>query len=144
MHVEFWHWGVLGFLLLAAEMLLPTGFFLIWIGGAALLVGGIAWLAPAVGWQAQLLLFGVLSVLSFVLWKRIHPANLPSDQPNLNRRGQSYVGRDFTLGEPIVNGVGRLRVDDSQWRITGPDAAAGARVRVVGADGAILRVELTD
>jgi hypothetical protein len=38
-----------------------------------------------------------------------------SDQPKLNRRGEQYVGRTFTLEEPIVNGHGKIRVDDSTW-----------------------------
>jgi hypothetical protein len=142
MEIAFWHWWVLGFGLLVAEMLLPTGFVLIWIGAAALIVGGLAWLIPAMNWQAEAVLFGVLSVLSFVLWKRFHKADLGSDQPALNRRGHSYVGRSFTLEAPIVNGVGKLRVDDSQWRIAGPDAPAGSKVRVVQVDGATLGVEL--
>lgn len=144
MDIAFWHWWILGLGLLVAEMLLPTGFVLIWIGAAALIVGGLAWLIPALSWQAEAVLFGVLSVLSFVLWKRFHRVSLASDQPALNRRGESYVGRVFTLSEPIVNGIGKLRVDDSQWRIAGPDAAAGSRVRVVEADGATLKVERTD
>jgi membrane protein implicated in regulation of membrane protease activity len=141
MSIEFWHWGVLGFVLLAAEMFLPTGFVLIWIGSAALIVGGLSWLWPALSWQGQLVLFGVLSIVSFFVWRRMRPANLASDQPTLNRRGHSYVGRTFTLGAPIVNGVGKLHVDDSQWRITGADAEAGAQVRVVSADGNTLKVE---
>ena len=141
MSIEFWHWGVLGFLLLVAEMFLPTGFVLIWIGASALSVGALAWLLPALSWQWQLVLFGVLSVASVLAWKRFHTANPASDQPSLNRRGHSYVGRTFTLGAPIVNGVGTLHVDDSQWRITGPDAEAGAQVRVVAADGNTLKVE---
>lgn len=141
MLIEFWHWWVLGFGLLGAEMILPTGFFLIWIGVAALLVGGLAWIIPALSWELQLLLFGSLSVASFFVWRRYRPATLASDQPTLNRRGHSYVGRTFTLGTPIINGVGKLHVDDSQWRITGPDAETGAQVRVVAADGNTLKVE---
>lgn len=141
--LEFWHWWVLGFVLLGAEMVLPTGFFLLWIGVAAMLVGALAWLMPALSWQAQAILFGALSLASFFAWRRLRPAMVDSDQPTLNRRGHSYVGRTFTLTAPIVNRVGKLHVDDSQWRITGPDAPAGAQVRVVAADGNTLKVELS-
>lgn len=141
--LEFWHWWVLGFVLLGAEMILPTGFFLLWIGLSALLVGGLAWLMPGVSWQAELVLFGVLSLASFFVWRRFR-THAVSDQPTLNRRGHSYVGRTFTLGTPIVNGVGKLVVDDSQWRITGPDAAAGSQVRVVAVDGTTLQVQLSE
>lgn len=141
MDVLYWHWWVLGLLLLVAEMLLPTGFFLIWIGAAAILVGAVSWLVPALSWEVEMVMFGVLSVASFFTWKRLRPVNLDSDQPTLNRRGHSYVGRTFTLTAPIVNGVGKLHVDDSQWRVSGADAEAGAQVRVVAVDGATLKVE---
>lgn len=141
MEIAFWHWWALGFALLIAEMLLPTGFVLLFIGAAAMLVGGIAWLVPGLSWQAELVLFGLSSLAAFFLWKRFRPVEVPSDQPTLNRRGASYVNRTFTLEEPIVNGVGKLRVDDSQWRISGPDAPAGAQVRVTAADGSTLQVE---
>jgi hypothetical protein len=141
MEILYWHWWVLGLLLLVVEMLSPTGFFLLWIGAAAVLVGALAWLAPALGWEVEVMLFGVLSVASFFAWKRLRPVPTPSDQPALNRRGQSYVGRTFTLTAPIVNGVGKLHVDDSQWRISGPDAGAGTQVKVVAVDGATLKVD---
>lgn len=141
MEILFWHWFVLGLVLLIAEVLLPTGFFLIWVGAAALIVGALAWTVPALGWEVQLLLFGVMSVTSFFVWRRFSPGNPQSDQPALNRRGHSYVGRTFTLTVPIVNGFGTLHVDDSQWRISGADVAAGTQVKVVAVDGATLKVE---
>ena len=142
MTLLFWHWFVVGLALLVAEVLLGTGYFLIFVAAAALIVGVLAWLMPGlVGWQAQVVLFGVLSVASFFVWRRFSPGNPASDQPALNRRGQSYVGRTFTLSAPIVNGVGKLHVDDSQWRISGADADAGTQVKVVAVDGATLRVE---
>jgi len=141
MEILYWHWWVLGLVLLVAEMLSPTGFFLLWIGAAAILVGAVSWLVPALGWEVQVVMFGVLSVASFFVWRRFRPALAASDQPSLNRRGHSYVGRTFTLNAPIVNGVGTLHVDDSQWRISGADVPAGTQVRVISADGATLRVE---
>ena len=141
MDILYWHWWVLGLVLVVAEMLSPTGFFLLWIGAAAILVGAVAWFAPTLGWEVEALLFGVLSVGSFLAWKHYRHQVTPSDQPTLNRRGHSYVGRTFTLSAPIVNGVGTLHVDDSQWRISGADAAAGMQVKVVAVDGATLKVE---
>lgn len=141
MEILYWHWWILGLVLLGAEMLLPTGFFLLWIGAAAILVGAASWLVPSLGWEIQVVMFGVLSLASFFVWKRFRPAQGMNDQPSLNRRGHSYVGRTFTLTSPIVNGIGTLHVDDSQWRISGADVPAGTQVRVIAADGATLRVE---
>lgn len=136
----YWHWWVIGLLLLVAEMFLPTGFVLLWIGVSAILVGGVVWLLP-IGFTAQMTLFGGLSLFSFFFWKRFRHPPATADARLLNRRGESYIGRSFTLAEPIVNGVGKLRVDDSQWRVAGPDVPAGTRVRVTRADGATLHVE---
>lgn len=142
MSMLYWHWLVIGLGLLVTEMLLPTGFVLLFVSTAALLTGAVTWLfSPSL--QAQLLIFSTLVLAGFFAWRRLRPAQAQNPQPTLNRRSESYVGRVFTLDTPIVNGVGKLRVDDSQWRVAGPDLPAGSQVRVVRAEGATLRVEPT-
>jgi membrane protein implicated in regulation of membrane protease activity len=44
------------------------------------------------------------------------------------------------LEKPIIDGSGTVRIDDTIWRVAGPDAPAGSRVKVVHADGASLTV----
>ncbi|MES0875206.1 NfeD family protein [Sinimarinibacterium thermocellulolyticum] len=144
MTIEFWHWLALGFGLLALEMFLPTGFILLWLGVGAITVGGIAWIVPGMGWAVEFVLWGALSVIAVLAWRKFKPLSFESERPTLNRRGHAYVGRTFTLGEPMVNGVGKLRIDDSQWRIVGSDAPAGTRVRVVEVEGTTLKVEKLD
>lgn len=142
--LDFWHWWILGVVLVVLEIFAPGAFFL-WMGIAAGVVGAVLLLAPDLGWEYQLLLFAVLSVVSILVWRtyfRRHP--IETDQPALNRRGEQYIGRVFTLDEPIVNGLGKLRVDDTTWKISGSDRPAGSRVSVVGVDGTILRVESGD
>ena len=81
----------------------------------------------------------MISVVAWRAYQRGHPTI--SDQPTLNRRGHHYLGRTFTLDEPIVEGRGKIRVDDSTWRIEGEDMAVGTRIKVVAVDGVILKVE---
>ena len=137
----YWHWWLAGLVLMTLEAFLPGAVFL-WMGISAFAVGLLAWIVPAMGWQVEAVLFGALSIISFFLYRKYKPAPV-SDKPTLNRRGDSYIGRVFTLHEPIVNGVGKLHVDDSQWRIYGADAAAGSQVRVIAVDGTTLKVEQT-
>ena len=59
----------------------------------------------------------------------------------LNRRTDALVGRVFTLEKPIVDGIGTVRIDDTVWRVRGPECPAGSRVKVVRSDGASLTVE---
>jgi membrane protein implicated in regulation of membrane protease activity len=139
--VTYWHWWVLGIAFVVLEIFSP-GVFLLWLGIAAGAVGLVMLALPELAWTWQMLLFALLSLASIALGRayfRRHP--IASDQPNLNRRGQQYVGRVFTLDAPMVNGVGKIRVDDSTWKIHGADRPAGARIRVVGVDGVILQVE---
>jgi membrane protein implicated in regulation of membrane protease activity len=140
-NVVFWHWWILAGVLLILELTSPVFFFL-WLGFAAAAVGFILLLIPGLGLEIQLVMFGVLSVVAVVAWRRYREVHPPkSDQPLLNQRGQQYKGRVFTLDEPIVNGVGKVEVDDSTWRVKGPDLPAGQRVRVTGVDGVVFVVE---
>jgi membrane protein implicated in regulation of membrane protease activity len=140
-HVDHWSWWILAIALLVLEAFAPGTFFL-WMGIAAGVVGVLLLLMPGMGWEYQIVVFATLSVASIVIWRqyfRKHPVQ--TDQPALNRRGQQYVGRTFTLSEPIVNGLGKIHVDDTTWRIRGNDCEAGSRIKVVGVDGVLLKVE---
>lgn len=136
----YWNWWVLGVALMAVEALLP-GFFFLWMGVAALLVGLVLTMLPDMEWTWQVLLFAVLSVGSIVAWQirlRRHPTQ--SADPLLNRRGHQYVGRVFTLDAPVVNGHGKIRVDDSTWKVVvDRDCPAGTRLRIVGVNGVVLQ-----
>jgi membrane protein implicated in regulation of membrane protease activity len=135
-----WAWIIAGAILLAFEIALP-GAFMMWLGLAAILVGAIS-LAVTVSWQMQCVLFAVLALLSVPLWRRFaRKVDPQTDAPLLNRRTDALVGRTCTLEKPIVDGVGTVRIDDTIWRVQGPDAVAGSRVRVTRADGADLSVE---
>lgn len=139
--MQFWHWWIFGLALLILELTAPGAFFL-WIGLSALLAGAALWLVPALPWMGQVVLFAVLAVgLTWISRRwRAHETRVPAATP-LNDRASLYLGRVFTLEAPIVDGVGQLRVDDGQWRAVGEDLPAGSRVRVIGVDGATLRVE---
>lgn len=135
-----WTWWVLGLVLLGAEVLLP-GIFFLWFGIAAILIG-ISALLIEWPWQMQVLGFVVLSIISALVGRRFYGEDdKPSDDPHLNLRASRLQGRTFILAEPIVESRGRVQVDDSVWQVRGPDAPAGARVRVTGADGPVLVVE---
>ena len=43
--IEPWHWLVLGFSLMIAEIFIPT-FASLWFGAAAVIVAALAWLLP--------------------------------------------------------------------------------------------------
>lgn len=139
-NIVFWHWWILAGVLLILELTAPAFFFL-WLGIAAAATGLIVLVFPGLSLETQLVLFSILSVVAVIAWRKYresHPAE--TDQPNLNRRGAQYVGRTFTLAQPIENGVGKVTVDDSTWRVKGPDLPAGTRVLVSAVEGVVFVV----
>ena len=135
-----WNWLIFGILLMALELLAP-GVFLFWLGLSALLVGLLSFVINP-SWQTQLLMFAVFAVVAVPLWRRfaLSPGSASKSNPFLNKRTDALVGRVFTLEKPIVDGSGTVRIDDTIWRVAGPDAPAGSRVKVIQADGASLTV----
>jgi hypothetical protein len=137
-----WNWLIIGVVLMGIETFAP-GVFMLWLGLAALIVGllsfGIVW-----SWQTQIIVFAVLSIAMVPLWRNFSRRNArPTDKPFLNKRAEGLIGRVFTLEKPIVDGVGTVKIDDTVWRVSGPDTPAGSRVRIVSADGAMLTVVST-
>ena len=143
-HVEFWHWWILAGLLLILELTAPAFFFL-WLGIAAAAVGLILLVFPAIDFETQLILFAICSIVSVLAWRKYRETRpIKTDQPNLNRRGHQYIGREFSLNDPMINGVGKVTVDDSTWRVKGPDLPAGTHIKVTGVDGVIFTVEAAE
>ncbi len=137
----FWHWLVLAVVLGIIEILTFTTFFL-WIAIAALVTGVLKFMLPGMSPEIQILLFAIGSVM-FTILGRMYFIKRPikSDSPLLNKRNEQYIGRTFTLTEPVVNGLGSVKVDDSTWRIRGADLAVGETVKITGVDGVILEFE---
>ncbi len=144
MNMEYWHWLVLGLVLLILEMFAP-GAILLWFGVAGLVVGVLQLIfGDLIGPQMQWLLFSIFSIVSIVAWKsyaRKHKIDVRDENDTLNQRGKSLIGKEFVLSQAIINGVGKARVGDTYWRVMGPDMAVNARVKVVGFEGASLKVE---
>jgi inner membrane protein len=135
-----WNWLIFGVLLMALELLAP-GIFLFWFGLAALLVGLVSF-AFDPSWQLQILMFAVFAAAAVPLWRRVARSNsaVSKSNPFLNKRADALIGRVFTLEKPIIDGNGTVRIDDTIWRVAGPDVPAGSRVKIVQADGASLTV----
>ena len=138
--MTYWQWWVLAAVLLIVEVLAPGTFFL-WLAVAAGVVGLSMMLYPAMSPETAWTLFAVLGVLSVILVLKYRKPPAADQASKLNKRGQDYVGRTFELVEPIHNGKGKLTIGDTPWTVSGPDLAAGTRVKVVSVEGGELKVE---
>jgi hypothetical protein len=138
--LTWWHWIVGALALAAVETFMP-GAVAIWFAVSAGLVGLLLVVVP-LPWQWQWVLFAALGLVAMLAYRRYKRSNPEADeQPNLNRRGQQYVGQVFTVVEEIRDGAGKVQIGDTVWKVRGPDAPVGTRVRVTGADAALLTVE---
>ena len=135
-----WLWLIGGVVLLIAEVIAP-GFFLVFLGAAALATGLFTVLFD-LGTAPQLALFALYAVLAVMVGKRFY-SNRTADSadPLLNDRAGRLVGRVVTVVADVDDHHGRVRVGDSEWNARGGPAAAGTRVRITGVDGNCLKVE---
>ncbi|MEN8219072.1 MAG: NfeD family protein [Pseudomonadota bacterium] len=142
--LSYWHWWMLAIALLMLEFLAigTFGSFFLWPAIAAVAIGFLTLLFPMLTVEYQILILAMVSVVSVVIGRAYlgkHP--LSSDEPFLNLRGAELVGRTYLVSEAIVNGTGRIRVDDGSWRVEGPDCPVGTPVKVVGAGSVRLKVK---
>lgn len=138
--VSYWFWFIIALCFLILEIFV-TGFFLIWFGIGAALAGLVELLFPGLHSYFSLLVFSVSSVSSLLVWKFIDNRwPRQTDRPMLNQRGQTYIGRIVRLSDPIQAGQGRMRLDDSEWPVRGPDLPGGALVKIVSVDSCVMNV----
>ena len=138
--MAFWYWLVLAATFAVIEIAVPA-MVCIWLAAAALGTAAIAWLVPVAAWEYQALIFAALAVAAVAIGRMVFArTRVRSRELHLNRSAEIYVGRTFTLERPIVDGRGRVRVDDTVWLVEGPDLPAGARVQVTGVANTLLRV----
>jgi hypothetical protein len=135
-----WLWAIGGLLLLIAEIIAP-GFFLVFLGVAAIATGLFTLLFD-LGLGPQLALFVIYTALAVMLGKRWYAEPDHQDQSiKLNDPAKRLVGKTVTVVSPVDDHGGRVRVGDSEWSARGGPAVAGERVTVTGVDGNCLTVE---
>ncbi len=135
-----WLWAIGGVLLLIAEVLAP-GFFLMFIGAAAIATGAFT-LLFGLGLEPQLALFALYSLLAVLAGRRVYSGrNAPSSDPLLNDRSRRLIGKSVLVVTAVDDHGGRVKVGDSEWSARGGPAQPGDPVRTVGVEGNCLKVE---
>jgi len=136
-----WIWLIGGVLLLIVELIAP-GYFLVFIGAAALATG-IASLVLPLAIPFQLIMFAVLAFLFARFGSRRFYAMRydHSPDPFLNDRMRRLLGKVVTVTQPVDQHGGRVRVGDSEWSARGAKAAVGDKVRIIDFEGNCLKVE---
>ena len=135
-----WIWAIGGVLLLIAEIVAP-GFFLVFVGAAAIATGLFTLLFD-LGAAPQLALFALYSVLAVMIGKRWYGEPDAIDENlRLNEPARRLVGKTVTVVSAVDEHGGRVRVGDGEWNARGGPAEPGERVKVTGVEGNCVIVE---
>jgi inner membrane protein len=139
----YWFWFAIGGLLLSGELLGASG-YLLWLGLSAWLVMLMSWLMPAISWPWLWAHFSLLSFVTLLGWQawQQRKSDLSTPTELLNQPQQQLLGYQATIEAPLIDGIGRLRVGDSSWRIQADQPlSAGTQVVVISIEGITLRVK---
>ena len=124
--MAWWIWVLGGLVLLLAEVLTPGGFFVVFFGAGAILVGalkGLGWNGPA--W-AEWLVFTVLSIVSFALFREplMRRFNLRGGGKTVDR----LEGEKALVTEDVApGGVGKAEMRGASWTARSSGTLALAR-----------------
>lgn len=145
MELAWWHWFVLGMVLVALEMLVPT-FFLMWFGMGAMLVG-VVMLIVEPDLAVQLVLWSASSMAMMGVWLKWFK------NPDRTRSGQAKEGvigvtglmtRPSTETEHGEILFQRPVLGSDRWPVVADSPIeAGARAKIVDVLGQTLKVEKT-
>ncbi|SEA15255.1 NfeD family protein [Microbulbifer marinus] len=143
-HIAYWHWLVLGLLLVTAEIFV-SGFVLFWFGLAALLMGVLT-LAVDMPITLQLILWAFSSIAFVVIWVK-------SIKPRWKDRtlsGMAAEALNGQVGLVIESNQGRSRgklkfpapiLGEEEWLFICTEVVAiGDRVKVTDISGNSLIV----
>jgi membrane protein implicated in regulation of membrane protease activity len=139
--MPWWGWIVVGAVLLGAELfVIPTDFFLVFLGVAAFAVGGIGFVGIELPQWAQWATFAVFAVVLFVFFR----GWLRARWPKATRVDDTLVGEIAVAREPLAVGAsGQIELRGSTWsaRNAGDVAlATGDRAHVERVEGLTLHV----
>jgi inner membrane protein len=114
MTLLWWHWLALGLILIAVELSVAGGFYVMFVGLAALAVGVLTLVGLSGPVGMQLLLFSVLSIVCLLVFRSPLLRWLKLDGPG--NAVDSLVGESATPLEDIAPGaVGRAELRGTVW-----------------------------
>ncbi|MDU0460154.1 MAG: NfeD family protein [Geobacteraceae bacterium] len=147
MNILWWHWVVMGLILIGLELVIPS-FTIVWFGLGAVLVGIIVGVVPGLPVSAQIFSWTIFSAgLTFAWFRFFKPRT----------KTLSGSSKDAVLGERglVVKAAGtydkgRVRfplpvLGADEWACMSDEPLeVGDRVRIVDVEGHLLKVEKTE
>ena len=143
--MTWWYWLFMGLVLAGAEMMSPSGFYLLFFGIAALIVGALAGLGIVATLWLEWLLFSVLAVASLLLFRGPLLRMTKNSPPHVI---DTMVGETAVLLDDLAPGqTGQAELRGSTWSACNVGASLlvkGQRAQVTGVDGLMLKVRTNE
>jgi inner membrane protein len=142
--LTWWTWLILGVVLMVAELLLPTGFFLFFFGVGGVITGLFAFFGLAPFFIAQGLLFIGISLSSVILLRK--PLLAKFNLRNRTHAVDSLVGETAHALETIApQAFGKVELRGSSWSALNTGSVpigTDVRCRVEKIEGLTLHVRI--
>jgi inner membrane protein len=145
MELVYWHWIVLGIVLMLAEIFIGS-FFIFWFGAAAVVVGLSLTIAPSISAPTQLIYWTLLSLVFAVAWFRyLKPLSKDVTKAGLSREALiGEIGQVLSVPNGDKRGMVRFPaplLGSDEWLIMSQDSLSiGDRVSVKDVSGNSLIV----
>jgi membrane protein implicated in regulation of membrane protease activity len=144
MQILWWHWFVLGIVLMLLELAVPA-FFLVWFGLGALIVGALVAVYSSAPFALQVLAWTAFSLFFVWLWFKVFKPNIYKSRAGMARGSLigevGLVTRDI---RPYEKGQVRFQkpiLGDEVWEsVADEEIRVGQRVRVLEVEGNTLKV----
>ena len=145
MELVYWHWIVLGIVLMLAEIFIGS-FFIFWFGATAVVVGLSLTIAPSISASTQLIFWTLLSLVFAVAWFRfLKPLSKDVTKAGLSREALiGEIGQVLSVPNGDKRGMVRFPaplLGSDEWLIMSQDSLSiGDRVSVKDVSGNSLIV----
>lgn len=144
MQLLWWHWMVLGIVLVLLELAVPS-FFLVWFGVGAIIVGIGLVVFPTLSFAWQILLWIACSVAFVALWFKIFRPGFHKTRAGMSKGGAiGEIGLVTRAIRPDATGEVRFQkplLGADVWESSAQEAfRVGERVKVLDVDGNTLKV----
>ena len=144
MHTLWWHWVVLGIVLMLLELAVPS-FFLVWFGLGALIVGVVLVAFPSMAFAFQILAWTASSLLFVWLWFKVFKPNMYKSRIGMARGSLigevGLVTRDIRTYEKGQIRFQKPILGDEVWEcVADGEIRVGERVRVMEVEGNTMKV----
>jgi len=141
--ILYWHWLVLGMLLIGFEIFIPS-FTVLWFGLGAMVVSASLWLMPELELSWQFFIWSIFSIVFGLGWFKFL-------RPLMTDKTKAGIAREAIAGEvgqvvkkPTATTRGRVRftipvLGDDEWEfICEQDVSLGDKVVITEAAGNTL------